>query len=216
MQNTSNKNLLYFIYSFTILTVVLFSLATINGIIKTINAPREINIPVNLTATLEDQGHIQYEGGPPLDIKFSQIKGKVTYIENNPANAPIAWVEIIFPFTRIILYLFVFVLTAKIMQTSINEEPFISANADRLKWISYSLLLMGTLRHVDAAVGTHILETQLVSQYVTINATNTAYAMGKFTGNLFASEFPMGIFVFFIATLFKHGIAIREENELTI
>lgn len=216
MQNKSIKNSLYFIYSFTIITALIVSLVTIIATIQLIDTPREIQIPVRLNVDLVDQGYIQYEEGAPLDIKFSQIQGTVVYKEDNPADAPIAWTEIFFPLTRIALLLAIILLSAKIMQTSINEEPFISPNANRLKWIGYSFLLMGMLRHIDNAVGLHILRNHLSSQYVTIDIGTSGYEFGKFMGSLIIGEFPIGLFALFIAALFKHGIAIQEENALTI
>ena len=159
---------------------------------------------------------MQYEDTTNIDITFSQIKGMVVYKEDNPKNAPITWAEIFFPLARVSLLLFIIILSGKVMQSSMNKEPFIDANANRLQWMAYSFMLMGILKYIDGVTGVSSLEESLVSPYVSINKDYSAYETGKFIGNLLSTEIPIGLFTLFIAALFKHGIAIRKENELTI
>lgn len=215
MQNKANSNFLYFIYGFTLITAILYVIALFGGIFKVMDAPNEISIPVNLKVDLENEGHMQYDDKTKVDITFSEIQGRVVYKENNPVDAPILWSEIFFPFTRIALLLFAIVLTMKIMQTSMKEEPFIQANAYRLEGIGLSLIFMGLLKYIEGQVEVSILERHIISPY--FHSVNSGpYEVGKFIGNLLSTEIPIGLFTLFIAALFKHGIAIREENALTI
>lgn len=216
MQNKSNKNSLYFIYGFTIFIAILYSLGMLSGIIDLIGSPKEINIPVSLNLDLEDEGYLEYEGVAPLAINFSQIKGRLTYKKANPKDAPVAWIEIFFPLMRVAFLLFIIGLSARMMQTTIKEEPLITENANRLKWIGYSFILMGLLKFVRVTTELDFLEHHLVSQYVSIDASYSGYKMGTLVGGLLSTEIPIGLFTIFIAAIFKHGVAIREENELTI
>lgn len=215
MQNKANSNFLYFIYVFTLITAFIYSIALIGGVLQVIGSPNKISIPVNLKINLENEGHIQYEDKTKIDITFSEIQARAVYKEKNPANAPILWSELFFPFARVALLLFAIVLTMKIMQTSMKEEPFIQANAYRLEGIGLCLIFMGLLKYIEGQVEVSILESHIISPY--FHSVNSGpYEVGKFIGNLFSTEIPVGLFTLFIAALFKHGIAIREENTLTI
>ena len=215
MQNKSTKNLLYFIYCFTLITAFIYSFAMLGGIIKIIGSPNKIQIPVNLKVNLENEGYIKYENNTNIDIAFSEIEGTLVYKEKNPTNAPIIWSEIFFPFARIALLLLAVILSMKIMQSSMKEEPFIQANVYRLEGIGMSLIFMGLLKYIEGQIEVSILEEHLISPY--FHSVNSGpYEVGRFIGNLLSTEIPVGLFTLFIAALFKHGIAIRKENELTI
>jgi len=187
--------------------------ATIGHLIE---SPKKIAIPVRLDIDLADTGHLHYENKTPLNVSINSIKGTVIYETNNPSNAPVNWVGIGHTLARISLLLFVLFLTHKFMQTTIEESPFLSINANRMRWIGYSLVFLGFLRFFIGVWNLSIVEEHLVSQYVDIENCYSAASMGELTAKLLLTEIPFGLFALFIAAIFKYGIQLQEENKLTI
>jgi len=215
MQNKSSKNLIKFIFGFILVTTFPYALGMIVGVTQLIRSPKTICMPVDLEINLENEGYMLYEDSTKLDITFSSVQGKVIYKKGNLSKAPIAWGELFFPITRVTLLLFIIILSTKLMQTSLTKEPFIKINAYRLEGIGYCILLMGGLKYFESQIGVSMLQDHLVSPYVS-SVSPSAYTTERLIGNIFTTEIPVGLFVLFIAAIFKHGIHLQQENELTI
>jgi len=107
-----------------------------------IESPKRIAIPARLDLDLTDTGYLHYESKKPLNVSINNIKGTVVYETDNLANAPINWIGICYTLTRISFLLFVLFLTHKFMQTTIEKSPFLIVNANRMRWIGYSLVFL--------------------------------------------------------------------------
>jgi len=195
---------------------IIYGLGLIAGVKYRLESPKEIYIPVALDLNLEQEGQIQYNNIPPLDVKISNIEGIISYKENNPENAPIAWADLTLILIKVGLYLFIFFLAYKIIQTSINQEPFTMANANKMKWIGYSFILLALVKFLDSAIGLAILEEHLTSKYIDTTNCFSQESVIKLVVEFLLSEITIGFFALFVAALFKHGIELREENDLTI
>jgi len=214
--NRETKSNLSLINAFIIVLGIFLTLGATFTISKLIQSPQKIAIPVRLNLNLADTGHLHYEGKKQLKVSINNIKGTIGYKSNSSSDVPINWVGIGYTLTRVSLLLFVLFLTHKFMQTTIEKSPFLSINANRMRWIGYSLVFLGLLRFFIGVWNLSIVEEHLISQYVDIENCYSAASMGELTGKLLLTEMPIGLFSLFIAAIFKHGIELRKENELTI
>jgi len=214
--NRETKSSLRLINAFIVALGVLIGIVAIMYIGNMIESPKRVSIPVKLDLNLEDTGHLQYESIAPIKVNIEDIQGEIVYKIDTPANAPINWIGICFSLVIMTLLFFVIFLTHKIMQTTLKEGPFLIKNANRMRWIGYSLVGLGLIRFFMGVWNLSIIEESLVSQYVNIENCYSATSMGELIGKLLLSEIPIGLFALFVAAIFKYGIELRKENELTI
>jgi hypothetical protein len=112
----------------------------------------------------------------------------------------------------IALVAWMFLLTARIIDTASAGDPFIAANADRLALIGWLLVAVIAVQFLTETTINHLRDKLTAEYHVPLSA------IGTFTFDTWAS--PVGflaiLLIFVLAHIFRRGSEMRAELEGTV
>lgn len=211
MQNQSTIRLLNFFHSFIKLAKVLTMFVVVFTIISSIRTPNRINIPI--------QYGIRDTGTTKLNNTKAWVAGAGTVQYSLEENPPFNYMAGFNIFHKIFLAIggfAVYFLLEKIVRSTLNKQPFIIENANRMMLIGLVFIATGILLSINNIIGLFYIHQNFSSEVITVQENFNSQLIQHIIQLFINKRALLGLFAILVAQILKYGIELKNENALTI